>query len=280
VSFLSSLLLATVAVTVFCGQAVAAPKPRVLGSSVAGVASDGRRYVAFTSAKDVVRVYDMRDRSSYSLAAPCPLTDGAFGRFLLDCDDHVRLLRARTRRTRVVTVPEKFRATEWVELGRYWLRGWELLDDLIDANFLNWRDGSTKYGPEDMRADLDRRRFHRKPSSELDREYEGSSGGLDLYCRWHDGDDRTTLELRRSGQSRPAVVLHRRRRSCAPSRLRHGVAIWEASGFVHAYVIRSGRTFRWRGSDPAHTRGWIVFLRATGESRRRVLYARLPGTRG
>ena len=86
----------------------------------------------------------MRDRSAYSLPLPCPLRDGAYGRFLLVCDDGaVRLLRARTRRIRVVSVPKKFRATEWLELGRHWLRGWELLDDLINANFLNWRNGST-----------------------------------------------------------------------------------------------------------------------------------------
>jgi hypothetical protein len=275
VSFSCTVLLATIAATAFCGQAVAAPKPRPLGTTVAGLASDGRRYVAFTPSEDVMRVYDMRDRSAYSLTPPCPLTDGAYGRFLLVCDDDVRLLRARTGRIRNVGVPEEFRATAWLELGRYWLRGSELLDDLINANFLNWRDGSTAYGPEDMRADLDRRQLHRKPSSDQRDEYNGSDGGLDLYCRWH--DSRTTLELRRRGRSRPAVVLHRGRRSCAPSRLRHGVATWEASGFVHAYVLRTGRTFRWRGSDPTHTRGWIVFLRATGESRRRVVYARLPG---
>jgi hypothetical protein len=83
-------------------------------------------------------------------------------------------------------VPNRFRHPEWFSLGRYWLRGWELLEDLANANFFNWRDGSTVSGREDMRADLDRRRFHEKPSFELVDEYQGSGGGLDLYCRWRD----------------------------------------------------------------------------------------------
>jgi hypothetical protein len=50
VAFVRSVVLATVVVTVFCGQAAATPRPpRLLGLSTAGVASDGGRFVAFMS---------------------------------------------------------------------------------------------------------------------------------------------------------------------------------------------------------------------------------------
>jgi hypothetical protein len=199
-------------------------------------------------------------------------------RFLLDRGDEVQLLQARTRRIRVVRVRERFRSTQFHEMGRHWLRGSRLVGPFVNADFLNWRNGASVSGPEEMRTDLDRRRFRRR-WSDLDNEYYGSSGGLDLRCREHRGGERYTLALRRPGRSRPAVVLQRSRRHCASSpRLRRGVATWETSRHVHAYVLRTGRTYRWRGSDPVHTRRWIAFMRATKPETGRVLYARLPGT--
>ena len=285
VPFSCFVLLATVAATVFCGQARATPKARVLGTTITGVASDGARYVAFMPSEDVIRVFDMRSRSAYSLTTPCLPIDGAYGRFLLRCPDGYRLLQARTRRAYAVRVPERFQHTEFDEIGRYWLRGTELLDVFGDAHFLNWRNGSTASGDEETKADLERRGFHRKPSTLAD-EYFGSSGGLDLYCRErlhrraNDPPDLFTLELRRAGRFRPPVVLQRSRRDCpaGSARLRRGVAAWEHERYVYSYVLQTGHRYRWRGSDPEHTRGWIVFVRATGQSGGRVLYARLPGT--
>jgi hypothetical protein len=63
-SFVRAVLLAMLVLTLFCAQAGAAPKPHRLGSTIAGVGSDGRRYVVFTPREDVLRVYDMRDRSA------------------------------------------------------------------------------------------------------------------------------------------------------------------------------------------------------------------------
>jgi hypothetical protein len=119
--FLCCVLVATVAATAFCGRAGATPRPRPLGSTIAGVVSDGGRYVAFMPAEDVLRVYDdMRKRSAYSLNTSCSAVDGAYGRFLLDCRDDVRLLHARTGRAHAVRVPKRFRSTEFHEIGRYW----------------------------------------------------------------------------------------------------------------------------------------------------------------
>jgi hypothetical protein len=247
--------------------AVAGPQPRPLGTTTGGVTSDGARYLAFMSSEDVMRVVDMRDRGGNSLPTVCTPVDGAYGRLLLSCTTEDHILRARSGRSHVVRQPERFRGNGFYEMGRHWLRGELLTEDFVDATFLNWRNGSTRRGFEDLRADLDRRRFRRKPSAFLEAEYLGSSGSRDLYCRTRgERHPRHTLVLRR-----PTRVLQRSRGFCPNARLRRGVATWEWSDRVYAHVLRTGRTFRWRGSDPEHTRGWIAFVR-----RGRVLYARLP----
>jgi hypothetical protein len=138
------------------GATTRPPRLYITDHAVGPVLTDGERWAAYRRSATEVRVLDTLRRSSFSvqLRPECDLKDIGVSELLIGCDagrdPQATLVNLFTQVPHsplgLEPAPSYFDATRVVrDVGRYWIRGYDVFQSFDSSFFFNWRTGQNGY---------------------------------------------------------------------------------------------------------------------------------------